>query len=111
MNVGAALDTAPDAQLQTVSFDPTAFTMESVQRAALKFTNLCSFEFHQTTTAITAAFRPLSSSIELDSNSFVGIFRNEVLDQQLRAAIAKETETERNLILAYAFSNTKLLTS
>jgi His-Xaa-Ser system protein HxsD len=36
-------------------------------------------------------------------------FNNELLDQQLRQTVANETKVERDLILAYAFSNTKLL--
>lgn len=36
--------------------------------------------------------------------SLEGDFRNELLDQELREAIAEETERVRNLILAHAFS-------
>jgi His-Xaa-Ser system protein HxsD len=36
-------------------------------------------------------------------------FRKEVLDQHLRARIAKETESIRHLILAHAFSRTGLV--
>jgi len=36
-------------------------------------------------------------------------FHNELLEQKLRQTIADETKSERDLILAYAFSNTKLL--
>lgn len=38
----------------------------------------------------------------------VAAFRNEVLDQDLRSIIAKETEAIRNAVLAFAFSKTGL---
>src|SRR5262249_36898721 len=38
----------------------------------------------------------------------VAAFRNEVLDQDLRAIIARETEATRNAILAFALSKTGL---
>jgi His-Xaa-Ser system protein HxsD len=38
----------------------------------------------------------------------VAAFRNEVLDQDLRSVIAKETEAIRNAVLAYALSKTGL---
>jgi His-Xaa-Ser system protein HxsD len=37
--------------------------------------------------------------------------RNEVIDQDLRSIIAKETSNVRTLILANAFSNTGLIES
>ncbi len=36
-------------------------------------------------------------------------FKKEVLDQDLREKIAKETEEVRNLILAHAFSKTSII--
>ena len=46
-----------------------------------------------------------SDTIEL----LTGEFCNEVLDQELREAVAQETEAVRNLLLAQAFSATSLL--
>lgn len=37
-------------------------------------------------------------------------FANGLIDQKLRSVIAQKTEMERNLILSYAFSNTRLVT-
>jgi His-Xaa-Ser system protein HxsD len=49
---------------------------------------------------------PLSADADLAS--LEGRFRNEVIDQDLRRRIARETENTRNLILAMAFSKTGL---
>jgi His-Xaa-Ser system protein HxsD len=53
----------------------------------------------------------LHFSSELTSDEaerLVAAFRNEVLDQDLRSIIGKETEAVRNAILAYALSKTGL---
>ena len=44
---------------------------------------------------------------EVDTK-LINEFKRELLDQQLRISIKKETEPQRNLILAYAFSKTGL---
>lgn len=49
------------------------------------------------------------STLKIAPGEVAARFHNEVLDQKLRQTIADETKTERDLILAYAFSNTKLL--
>lgn len=92
-----------------VEFDARLFSIDVVQRAALKFSEDASFSFglpDETTITVDLEIRDgrNASVAQLVAN-----FRNEVLDQQLRERIAKETESERNLILAYAFSNTKLI--
>lgn len=43
---------------------------------------------------------------EVDASSAISSFRREVLDQDLREQLKKETEQVRNLILAHAFSKT-----
>ncbi len=91
-----------------LAFEPSVASLDVVQRAALKFTNLCAFEFspHESGVEVTVKF---PFRLEVDRDDLIGRFRNEVLDQALRERIAAETAQERNLILAYAFSNTKLI--
>ena len=45
---------------------------------------------------------------ETQVDRIVAAFKNEVLDQDLRLIIAKETEPMRNAILAFALSKTGL---
>jgi His-Xaa-Ser system protein HxsD len=92
-----------------ISFDSALFSADTVQRASLKFTDTCSFEFQLKDRSIDALVTLKNTAATLQSKEFEGLLRNEVLDQHLRSIIAKETENERNLILAYAFSNTKLI--
>ena len=50
----------------------------------------------------------LSALLESETEDLKALFLREVNDQELRISIAKATENERNLILAYAFSRTGL---
>jgi His-Xaa-Ser system protein HxsD len=51
----------------------------------------------------------LKSTLSIAPDDIAARFHNELLEQKLRQTIADETKSERDLILAYAFSNTKLL--
>jgi His-Xaa-Ser system protein HxsD len=94
-----------------VDFDLRVFGINAVQRAALKYTNLASFDFHIEGDRLRVSVVSANQGIEIDAEQFIARFRNEVLDQHLRERIAAETEQERNLILSYAFLNTKLIRS
>lgn len=92
-----------------IEFDLRVYALEVLQKAALKFTNLASFDFRVRENHMAdVVVRPILA-IELNETQFAGSYRTEVLDQHLRSIVARETESERNLILAYAFSNTKLV--
>ena len=91
-----------------LTFETSTASLDSLQKAAIKFTGLCAFEFlpQVDRVAVTISFPFLH---EAGVDELVGRYRNEVLDQALRERISRETAQERNLILAYAFSNTKLI--
>jgi len=90
-----------------VVLDAACYSLDIAQRAAIKFTDLASFEF-------VAAPKQLCVRIQMFADAGVAatrlaqVFRNELLDQALRARIFEETATERNLILAHAFSRSRL---
>jgi His-Xaa-Ser system protein HxsD len=92
-----------------VVFDGTVYALSTIQRAALKFTDMFSFRFELSAGQVNVGIRPLSEVFSANDSTIEQQLHNEVLDQHLRALIALETETERNLILAHAFSNTKLI--
>lgn len=95
----------------SIEFEQAIYPVEVLQRAALKFTDVCSFNFRIADAKIAVEIVPLNDSYALCADDFEGRYRNEVLDQHLRAIVAKETENERNLILAHAFSNSKLISA
>ena len=93
----------------TIQIDSRVYGLDVVQRAAIKFTDFASFDFRldgETALAVTVTFK---AGLTVQPEDFQARFQNELLDQQLRWKVAEETKSERDLILAYAFSNTKLL--
>jgi len=92
-----------------VVFDGNVYALTTVQKAALKFTDTFSFRFETNDGLVNVAIRPLSDAYNAVNSTIERLLHNEVLDQHLRAIVALETEAERNLILAHAFSNTKLI--
>jgi len=94
-----------------VEFDLRIYSVETLQKAALKFTRVASFDFRVVEASLIQVIVQSNPGLELTPDQFTDAYKNEVLYQHLRAIVARETEAERNLILAYAFSNTKLVSS
>jgi His-Xaa-Ser system protein HxsD len=92
-----------------VVFDGNVYALTTIQKAALKFTDTFSFQFEADNDRVTVTVRPMSDAYTASDSTIERLLHNEVLDQHLRSLVARETETERNLILAHAFSNTKLI--
>jgi His-Xaa-Ser system protein HxsD len=79
----------------------TLFSKGAIMRAAHRLTGDCYFEFEELADKIAIRIRHKSTSSARD---WKGLFLNELLDEELREKIAKETEAERTLILAHALS-------
>jgi His-Xaa-Ser system protein HxsD len=95
----------------TIGFDSRVYSVEVLQKAALKFSRMASFDFRLSGESEVNVIATAVAGLDINAEQFTALYRNEVLDQHLRAVVARETESERNLILAYAFSNTKLIAS
>jgi His-Xaa-Ser system protein HxsD len=91
-----------------VSFDSQSVDPSSIKRAAYKFTDQCSADLQISEEKIVCVFDFKNEVSEEEFRDFSIEFRNEVLDEGLRAEISAQTEPVRNLILAYAFSNAGL---
>jgi len=81
---------------------------ESLKRAAYRFSAQVAVEFVPSEREITCVLRPLRALSADDAVQMLNEFRIEVLDQDLRASIARETAATRTAILAYAFSRSGL---
>lgn len=91
-----------------VSFDSRVYALPVVKKAAYRFLKEFTTEITQDgdTWACTLMF-----AVPVDADAIEKATRAlqaEVLDQDLRASIARETEPTRNAILALAFSRTGL---
>jgi len=84
-------------------FDVRVFSLDTIKRALYRFSDKCSFDIQIKDNDITVTFHTKSD------NDLSEKIKNEVLDQDLRDTLSKETANIRTLILANAFSNTGLI--
>lgn len=84
-----------------ITFDVDVFSLDTVKRALYRFSDKCSFDIQMKDNIITVTFQ--------SRDDLITKIKNEVLDQDLRDTLSKETANIRTLILANAFSNTGLI--
>lgn len=94
---------------RTLVFSALVYDIAAVKKAAYRFSDVLSVEITPRSDEIECVlhFVPHLKE-EGQQDQIVAAFRNEVLDQDLRSIVAKETEAIRNAILAHALSKTGL---
>src|SRR3954471_3059203 len=93
--------TSPDVLRYRVSTG--LYSKEAVFRACYLFTDRCFLFLEQgDEESIFVEFRKRSPTADL--NEILGSFANELINQKVRADIARETQTIRELIVRQAFS-------
>jgi His-Xaa-Ser system protein HxsD len=90
-----------------LSLDKSAYSLEAVQKAAYRFIDRLTVVISTDELHVVCEIEALPNSQD-DFAFNIDDFKRELLDQELRMKIKQETESTRNLILAYAFSNTGL---
>jgi His-Xaa-Ser system protein HxsD len=98
-------DTRPS---RTVFFAEQLFKIDSVKKAAYRFSDRLSFEFLIVDGGLQVIVTPLGTVDASELGKIISKFEVEVLDNDLRLQIAEDTAPIRNAILAYAFSKTGL---
>src|ERR1700723_3115331 len=99
-----------DACSYRVSFDAQLYSQMAVKKAVYKFAaNFAAVLRLAKKSDIHVYVDFPAATPESEQSAMLGAFLNEVIDQDLRERIAKDTESIRNLILAEAFSKTSLL--
>ncbi len=97
-----------DARGFSLKIEKAIYDLDCVQRVAATLSNLAAFNFSEASETVTVLISVRSPSTLTDKD--IGDrFLVELLDQRLRQQVAVETRTERDLVLAYAFSNTKIV--
>jgi His-Xaa-Ser system protein HxsD len=86
-----------------ITFDAHVFSLDTVKRALYRFSDKCAFDVQMKGNVITVTLQTKFG------DDWIGRIKNEVLDQDLRDTLSKETSNIRTLILANAFSNTGLI--
>lgn len=94
-----------------IVFDSRVFSLTDIKKASYRFIDKFSADFILSDSRIICTLQFSPSYSESAIKLIVLDFKKEILDQDLRAIIASETESIRNLILAHAFSRTNLIQS
>jgi His-Xaa-Ser system protein HxsD len=95
----------------TISFDLKVFALDCVKRAAYRVTSNSSVDIaveDGLAKCVLHFSKPISAELAARATEAL---RLEVLDQDLRNAVAQETASVRNAVLALAFSRSGLQTS
>ncbi len=92
-----------------VKFDSAVFSLNAIKAACYRFSDKCSssIETRDGVIVCTLRFDPKLSDSVIEAE--VDNLKKEVVDQDLRERLKRETEPVRNLILAHAFSKTGLI--
>ena len=97
-----------NASSASIHLDASLYSAEAVKKAAYTIAAQAAVDIRRVGTEWVCEFTFLKSATPAEVKDFVANFRIEVLDQDLREAVAEETREVRNAILAVAFSKTGL---
>jgi His-Xaa-Ser system protein HxsD len=90
----------------------SVYGLNVIKKAAYKFSPEFSVNFEKIDGEQIKVYFDFNPSISPENKTeIIRQFHNELLDQDLREIVFKETENVRNLILAHAFSKTTLIES
>lgn len=90
-------------------FSSEIYSLDTIKKAAYRFSDVLSVDIIPRSGEIECILHFLSGSKEEEqAERIVAAFKNEVLDQDLRSIISRETEAVRNAVLAFALSETGL---
>lgn len=92
-----------------VLFDKSIYSAEAIKKAAYRFIDKFSAVISENGASYSCALKFPDKSTDAQVARLVDEFKKEVLDQDLRESIKRETEGVRNLILAYTFSKAGLI--
>ena len=92
-----------------ITFDATVYSVDAIKKAAYRSINRFAVNIAKEGNEIKCGLTFNESATEPQVKIYLDEFKKEVLDQDLRESIKKETEGVRNLILAHTFSKTGLI--
>jgi His-Xaa-Ser system protein HxsD len=86
------------------------YSLSAIKKTAYKFASQCSvFLQDKQEQELCVLFTFTEPTVSEKIQQVIADFSDELMDQDLREIIAKESEAVRNLILAQAFSKTSLI--
>ena len=90
-------------------FDASVYSSDAIKKAAYRSIAKFAVNVAKEGNEIKCSLTFKESATEPQIKTYLDEFKKEVLDQDLRESIKKETEGVRNLILAHTFSKTGLI--
>ena len=90
-------------------FDEEIYSIEALKKASYKNIERYSVVIKKEGARLECLFSFPATISEKKIQEYLDDFKKEVLDQDLRENIKRETEAVRNLILSHAFSKTGLI--
>jgi His-Xaa-Ser system protein HxsD len=92
-----------------LSLNTSIYSVEAIKKSAYKFADRASVVINPASEhTVSVLFNFAGSLSKNDPEQVISDFCNELLDQDLRELIRREAGPLRNLIVAHAFSRTKL---
>jgi His-Xaa-Ser system protein HxsD len=89
--------------------DTSIYSLEAIKKTAYKFADRASVVINgNSDSSVSVVFKFVGQAVKNDPEQVVADFCNELLDQDLREIVKKETGALRNAIIAHAFSRTSL---
>ena len=92
-----------------ITFDATVYSADAIKKAAYRSIAKFAVNIAKEGNEFKCRLTFKESTTEPQIKNYLDEFNKEVLDQDLRESIKKETEGVRNLILAHTFSKTGLI--
>jgi len=92
-----------------ITFHKSVYPLDVLKKASYRYIDSFSVDFNLSDNLINCTLNFNEKFTDKQCEYYLDQFKKEVLDQDLREKIKKETEPVRNLILAQAFSKTELI--
>ena len=106
----SAKDPPWDRASYNLTINTRVYGLEAIKKTAYKFADRAAIVINPAVgDAVSISFTFVGRHAASDPDQVIADFGNELLDQDLREIIKRESTPIRNLILAHAFSQTSLL--
>ena len=89
-------------------FDLDVFSLDTVKKTLYRFADKASFDLEIVDKRVQVRVSSLNP-LAVTTDSLITLIKNELIDQDLRDTISRETRDIRTLILANAFSDSGLV--
>jgi His-Xaa-Ser system protein HxsD len=90
--------------------DLSIYSLEAIKKTAYKFADRTSVIINpHADSSVSVVFNFVGQNANNDQEQIISDFCNELLDQDLREIVKKETGALQNAIIAHAFSRTSLV--